>query len=192
MEEHPEEPQRPGDAAGEVLGVLDRVELGSDLADDALGDSDQQVGDDHRDCNRRRVPETVAEQGLEDVGDGRLAESTDADRGHRDPDLAGGDVVADLLELHQRHPRPALAVLGHRLQAPLAGAHERVLRDHEERVDQDQKPGEDDEERFHPCALRRLVRPRASARCYFGMGRRRHSATRRTVAAGSIPGCRLS
>ena len=73
-----------------------------------------------RDGDRGRVAETVAEQGLEQVGDGRLAEGADADRGHRDPDLAGGDVVADLLQLPERHPRPALALLGHRLQAPLA------------------------------------------------------------------------
>ena len=46
-----------------------------------------------------------AEQRLEQVRDRGLAERPDGDRGHRDPDLTGGDVVADLVELVEREPR---------------------------------------------------------------------------------------
>ena len=74
------------------------------------------------------------------MGDRRLAERADADRGHRDPDLAGGDVVADLVELVQRQRRAAGALLGQRLEPLTPRADERVLRDHEERVDEDQQP----------------------------------------------------
>ena len=61
-------------------------------------------------------PTRVAEQRFEQVGDGRLAERPDPDRGHRDPDLAGGDVVADLLHLRQGAPGAPLPCVGHRLQ----------------------------------------------------------------------------
>ena len=101
-------------SAAPALGVLDRVELRDDLADDDLRAGDQQVGDHDRDRDRGRVPSASSEHRLEHVRDRRLAERADADRGHRDPDLAGGDVVADLVELRERQrarrarpPRPA-------------------------------------------------------------------------------------
>ena len=44
--------------------------------------------------------------GSSSVRDRRLAERADPDRGHRDPDLAGGDVVADVVHLGQRQRAP--------------------------------------------------------------------------------------
>ena len=119
VEQHPEELKRPRDPAGDPLGVLDRVELGDDLAGDRLGDGDQQVGDDHGDHDRRGVADHGAEQRLEQVRDRGLAERADGDRGHRDPDLTGGDVVADVVELVRAPagrrappPRPAPRAAG--------------------------------------------------------------------------------
>jgi len=133
----------------QTLGVLDRVELRNDLADDALAAGDQQIGDRHRDGHGRRMADGVSERSLEQVRDRRFAERADGDRGHRDPNLAGRDVVADLLELLEGEARAARALLGKRLQPSPPRAHERVLRDHEERVDQDKQPGHDDQERRH-------------------------------------------
>jgi hypothetical protein len=93
------------------------------------------------------------------MGSKTFAQGADPDGGHGDADLAGRDVVADVLELGQGQPRAALALVGHLLQARLARAHERVLRDHKERVDQDQDPGQDDEERGHrPSRVARTIR----------------------------------
>ena len=49
VKEDPEELQRSRDPPCKGLGMLDRVELRHDLADDALRGGDQQVGDHHRD-----------------------------------------------------------------------------------------------------------------------------------------------
>ena len=54
---------------------------------------------------------------------------------HRDPDLAGGEVLVDPVELLERLARPALALLGERLDPAPAGAHERELGGDEEPVE---------------------------------------------------------
>ena len=89
--------------ARHALRVLDRVELRDDLADGALEERDQHVGDHHRHGHGDVVAAAVAEDRLQRVGDRGLAEGADSDRRHRDADLAGGDVVADLVE---RGPAP--------------------------------------------------------------------------------------
>ena len=61
------------------------------------------------------------------------------------PDLAGGDVIPELLHLGERDTGAAGALLGQRLEPHRPRAHQRVLGDHEERVDQDQQPREDDQ-----------------------------------------------
>jgi len=173
-EQPSEEAQRPGDPSRQSLRVLNRVELRNDLADDALAAGDQQIGDRHRDGHGRRMADGVSERSLEQVRDRRFAERADGDRGHRDPNLAGRDVVADLLELLEGEARAARALLGKRLQPSPPRAHERVLRDHEERVDQDKQPGHDDQERRHGpfsalgpspalCVLRLLLRGGSSS-----------------------------
>ena len=185
VEDDPEELQRPGDPPGDALGVLDHVELRDHLADRGLRGRDQQIGNDHRDHHGRAVAERVAEQRLEHVGDRRLAQGSDADRGHRDPDLAGGDVVADVLALRQCEAGPAGALLGQRLEPGTAGADERVLRDDKERVDQHQQPAEDDEQRFHRRS-ESTAQPSISALLLRG-GSSFITATSRTVAAGADP-----
>ena len=109
-----------GDPAGKGLGVLDRVELGNDLADGALEEDDQQIGDPHAYGHGYVASAVLPEDRLERVGDGRLAECSDADRGHRDPDLAGGDVVADLLHVAQCQARTTRAAVGELLESRAA------------------------------------------------------------------------
>ena len=96
MEQHAEGLQRTGDAPRDRLGAIDRVELGDHLAGDQLRGGDDQEGDDHRDRDRHAVAERAAERALEEVGERGLAERADADRGHRDPDLDGRDVLVDV------------------------------------------------------------------------------------------------
>ena len=148
-EQNAEELHRPGDPPGQALRVLDRVELGDDLADDAQGDRDQQVGDHHRHRNRGGVPDRAPQDRLEHVRDRGLAERADADRGHRDPDLTGRDVIADVVYLSERQASTTRPLLGQRLQPRPARTDQRILRDHEEGIDQDQQPGEDDEKGLH-------------------------------------------
>src|SRR5205807_3878312 len=57
------------------------------------------------------------------------------------------DVVADPLDLGERQSRAARSFVGQRLKALPPGAHQRILRNHEERVHEDQESREDDEQR---------------------------------------------
>ena len=146
--------KRSGRAIRQHLRVLDRVELRDDLADDALGGGDQDVRDRQRDRACDRCPDPAFEQWLEQMLDARLAQRTDPDRGHRDPDLAGGDVVPNLVELGERQPSASGALVSQRLEPFASRAHQCILGDDEERIHQDEYPGEEDEQRVHfPAAL---------------------------------------
>ena len=68
---------------------------------------------------------------------GRLAEEADPDRGHRDPDLAGGQVLVQAVELDDGLDAPD-ALARHRLESRSASAHERELSGHEQAVDEHQ------------------------------------------------------
>ena len=59
----------------------------------------------------------VAEQRLDEVRDGRLAEEADAQRGERDPELAGRQVAREVVHDLDRGPRAALALLRPRPRA---------------------------------------------------------------------------
>ena len=115
------------------------------------------------------MAEGIAERAFEQVRERGLPEGTDADRGHRDPDLHGGYVLVDVVELLQCKGRAALTVLGHHLEARAARAHERVLGDDEERVDRDQQRREDQRDGVHA----RLRGPAGSGRLRWGRRRAR-------------------
>ena len=53
-------------------------------------------------------PTDAAEERLHQRRERRLAEEADADRGQRDPHLAGGDVLVDVVELLERDARRPL------------------------------------------------------------------------------------
>ena len=93
--------------------------------------------------------ERPLEQRLEQVDDRRLAEEPDPDRGHRDPDLAGGERLVDRLDLLEHLLGPGLALGGERLDPAPAGAHERELGRDEEPVQGDEQEEQDEEERGH-------------------------------------------
>ncbi len=76
----------------------------------------------------------VAEHGLQLFRDRGLAQEADAERGHRDAQLAGGQVLVDLVHLLERERGPAHALVPHLLEPWLAGAHEPELGGHEEAV----------------------------------------------------------
>ena len=143
-EQHAERLQRTGDPPGHGLGAVDRVELGNHLAGHELRGGDDQEGEHRRDGDRHAVGERAAEGALEDVRERGLGQGADADRGHGDADLDGGDVLVDVPQLLERQRRAAHAFLAHQLKARPPRAHERVLGDDEERIDRDQH-GRDDE-----------------------------------------------
>ena len=168
--------QRAGDAAGDRLGVVDRVELGHHLSRDQLGGGDQDERHHHRDQHRHPMAGRVAEGALENVGERRLGERADRDRGHRHADLNGGDVFVDAVELAQRERRPARAFVAHDLQARPARAHERVLGGDEEGVDRDQYGREYELQPVH-----------AGSRATVGCVKRRALRRGRPVSVGGSP-----
>ncbi len=95
--------------------VDDRVDLGDLLADDHVGGRDDDVGDRHRDAHLHAVGE-APEDRFEDRRDRRLAQEADAQRGQRDAELAGREVLVEVVMQLQRAARAGMAVLGHLLQ----------------------------------------------------------------------------
>jgi hypothetical protein len=150
VDERPHEPvedvQRPRDALGDGLGVDDRVDLRHLLADRDVPRRDEHVRDRDRDRGRDGVRETL-EGRLDELGDGGLAEEADAQRGERDPELAGREVLAELVELAHDERRAPVALLGHVLDARAARAHEGELRGDEEAVREDQDDDRDEKRR---------------------------------------------
>jgi hypothetical protein len=61
-------------------------------------------GDGEGDGDRHPVAEHLAERILEQRRERGLAEEADADRGHRDAQLAGRQVAVDRVELADHHP----------------------------------------------------------------------------------------
>ena len=107
--------QRAGDPDRDPVRVDDRVDLGDLLADDDVGGRDDHVGDRHRDADLHAVGE-APEDRLEDRRDRRLAEEADAQRGERDAELAGRQVLVEVVVQLQRAARAGVAVVGHLLQ----------------------------------------------------------------------------
>src|ERR1700733_2822218 len=149
MEKRAERLQRPGDSPGDGLGSIDGIELGHHLPRDQLRGGDDREGDDHSHRDRHAMANRVAEGALEDRRERGLAESSNANRGHRHADLYGGDVLVDIVQLCQRERSALRPFLAQQFQTRLARAHERVLGDHEEGVDGDQKRREDELQAVH-------------------------------------------
>ena len=71
------------------------------------------------------------------------------DRGHRDPDLAGGERLVDLVELLDHGLGAGFAFVGELLDLAAAAADERELGRDEEAVDRDQQQQEDEQQDAH-------------------------------------------
>ena len=161
--------ERAGDAAGGALGVGDRQHLRHLLADADVDRGDEGEGDRHREADRGAVGE-AAEDRLEQHRQRGLAEEADADRGHRDPDLAGGERLVDLVELLDHLLGAAFAFLGQLLDLAAAAAHEGELGRDEEAVDRDQQQQEDEQQGGH-----RLFGPVLRGRSSSAIRRRQYS-----------------
>ncbi len=125
-------------------------------------------GEDQRDRRRGAVLERALEQRLEQRGDRGLAEEADADRGHRDPELAGGQVLVDASRAarapRRRRGRPPRRAL----DPAAAGADERELGRDEEPVEQheDEQRGECERRHSQPPRNREpklILRGRSSS-----------------------------
>ena len=138
--------ERPREQACGCLSLRDREHLRDLLAD---GDMERRR-DRERDRDRDPVRAgPVAEQRLEQVGDRRLAEEADAQRGECDPELARGERLVDLVELLEDLLGTRLTLLGERLDPARATAHERELGRDEEPVEDHEQNQEEEEERRH-------------------------------------------
>ena len=84
------------------------------------------------------------EDGLEQVGDGRLADGTEAERADGDAELGTGHDERDLLHGAQGGARGTGTLLGPRLDLAAARGQQGELRAHEEGVEGEQDDGEQD------------------------------------------------
>ncbi len=130
--------ERTGDAARGALGMSDRDHLRHLLADADVDRGDEGEGNRHREANRGAVRE-AAEDRFEQHRQRGLAEEADADRGHRDADLTGGERLVDLVELLDHRLGAAFAFLGKLLDLAAATAHQGELGRDEEAVDRNQQ-----------------------------------------------------
>ena len=115
--------QRPGDAQRRALGMDDRVDLRHLLAEGDVEavvrgrrwSRDRQRATPCR-SSRRTRPRAARDRGL--------AQEADAQRGHRDPELAGRQVLVDPVDLLRASAAPRTPSSLHLLEPWLAGAHE--------------------------------------------------------------------
>ena len=142
-------------------GLRDRQHLRHLLADADVDRGDQGEGDRDREADRDPGGE-AAEDRLQQLRQRGLAEEADPDRGDRDPDLAGGERLVDLVELLDDRIGAALALLGKLLDFAAATADQRELGRDEEAVDGDQQQQQCEQEDAHRlCA--RVLRGRSSS-----------------------------
>ena len=129
----------------------------------------------------------AAEDRLEQLRQRGLAEEADADRGHRDPDLAGGERLVDLVELLDHGLGAAFAFLGELLDLAAAAAHEGELGRDEEAVDRNQQQQEGEQQDAH-----RLCGPVLRGGSSSAIRRRKYSYPSRRSAAGRPSSARLT
>ncbi len=118
-----------------LLGARDRQHLRYLLPDRDVDRGHQEERDHDRDRDRDAVGQ-AAEDGLQQVGHGRLAQEADRDRRHRDPHLAGGEVLVQAAELVQRLGRSAGAFVGQLLEPRPPRSNQRELGRDEQPVEQ--------------------------------------------------------
>ena len=93
--------------------VGDREDLRHLLADRDVQRRGHEVGERERHRQRYPVRDRLAQRLLDQAGDGRLAEEADSQRGHRDAQLAGRQVLVDVVDLVRGQPGALLALRGH-------------------------------------------------------------------------------
>jgi hypothetical protein len=89
------------------------------------------------------------EDRFDQLRDGRLTEEADSDRGHSDPELTGGEVLVDLVELFEHGRCASVPFAGQLLETRAARANQRELRSHEDAVDRDQDEQQDEKKSRH-------------------------------------------
>ena len=155
--------QRARDEERHPLGLDDRVDLRDLLAGGDVQRGHEDVGDRDRQRGGHAVGE-AAEDRLDEVGDRRLAQEADAQRGQGDAELARGQVLADVVELAQDAARAGVALGGQLLELRAPRADEGELPGHEEPVGENQDDDRDQQQRGHRTAgWKPLLRGRSSA-----------------------------
>jgi hypothetical protein len=139
----PEPAEQPRNAPRGPLGATDREDLRHLLADGDVERGREREGDRERERGRDPVREPAREQRLDQVRERGLAEEPDPDRGHRDPDLAGREVLVDVVELPQHPIRAAAPLGGELLELAPAAADEGELGGDEEAVERDENEQRD-------------------------------------------------
>src|SRR5215213_3150195 len=137
----------------------DRIDLRYLLAEGDVQGGGDQVRDAERDRQGGAVRDRRTEDIFEQARDRRLAEEADAERGHGDSELAGGQVLVDAIDLFERERGAAAAGVAELLNPSLRGAHECELRGDEESVQRDQNgDAEQEQELGHLRPLSREAR----------------------------------
>jgi hypothetical protein len=128
--------------------VDDREHLGDLLAGGDMSRRHQYVCDADR-YRRGDSMGHATEQRLHQVGDGGLAEEADAQGGERDAELAGRQVLGDVVQLLEHEARAAGALLGELLEPLAPRSHQRELRRDEEPVDEHERSDRKEQEGGH-------------------------------------------
>jgi hypothetical protein len=167
VEEPLEEVERDGHPERGRLGALQRDTLRGEFAEDDV----EGRRDGERDDQRHRVgaddrlgtvqKREAREQGVEQGGDRGFSDEAEPERGHRDPELRGGDVGVEVFEGAVDLPRAGTPLVGQLLHPGLADADERELGGDEEAVQQDEP-----KHRYQAqeCGTDRIVHPSAFTR----------------------------
>src|SRR5258707_2866554 len=91
----------------------------------------------------------AAKDGLQEPGQRGLAEEADSNRGHRDPDLAGGKRLVDLVELLDHLLCAAFAFSGELLDLAATTAHKCELGSDKEAVDGNEQQKQSEQQSAH-------------------------------------------
>ena len=145
-----EEQERPRADERHPPGVLERHSLRSELAADDVQKGDERERDRHRDRvqgDGRRDPDRP-EQGLDQMGDGRLADPAERDAGDGDAELRSRDGVVHVVDGMGREGGAAPALLHPQVDLGAPHGDQGKLGGDEEGVGEDEQGnGEETEER---------------------------------------------
>ena len=157
--------QRRGRAQRPALGGEDGERFGDELADDDVQRRHDEVADRHADGDDGRLGQAEhREQGLEQLGDGGLAQPAQRQRRQRDAQLAGGQVSVDVLGDLHGVLGARLAFVDRKLELRFADADQRELRDDEERVHDEEHDDKTEANGDGHTGTNSLLRDQARAR----------------------------
>ncbi len=145
--QQPDERMRDACEPVERYGEGDRQHLGLLEGDCLRNELTQHDGEIRQDRERDQEGDGGGKWRLEEPGEQRLADGTEKDRRHGDPDLNRRDEPNRVVHEAKRRPGAAAAALRPLLEPAAPPGDERVLGRHEDRIPQDQQEDDEDSQR---------------------------------------------